>query len=139
VRRLHEGAKLPARKSDGAAGADLSATDLYEIPPGGKAIIRTGVAVEIPEGHEGQVRARSGISTEKQLLFLNGVGTIDSDYRGEVMLPVKNIGDELQIIHAGDRVAQLVIAPVIRPRYDWAEILSETVRSENGFGSTGVN
>jgi dUTP pyrophosphatase len=139
VRRLHAHAKLPVRKTDGAAGADLSAIDLYEIPPGGVAIIRTGISVEIPEGHEGQVRARSGLSAGKQLILLNGVGTIDSDYRGEIMVPVQNISRETQIIHAGDRIAQLVLQPVARPRYDWTESLSKTVRDNGGFGSTGLN
>jgi dUTP pyrophosphatase len=137
VRRLHAHAKLPVRKTDGAAGADLSAIDLYEIPPGGVAIIRTGISVEIPEGHEGQVRARSGLSAGKQLILLNGVGTIDSDYRGEIMVPVQNIGRDMQIIHTGDRIAQLVLQPVAMPRYDWAEALSETARDSGGFGSTG--
>jgi dUTP pyrophosphatase len=139
VQRLHTDARLPARKTDGSAGADLSVIEPYEIPPGGVAFLHTGLAVEIPEGHEGQVRARSGLSSGKQLILLNGVGTIDSDYRGEILVPVQNISCEFQFVYTGDRVAQLVICPVVRPRYDCAEILSETTRGGHGFGSTGVN
>jgi len=139
ARRMHPDARLPEVKSDGAAGADLSAADQYVIDPGQTAVIRTGVAVEIPDGFEGQVRARSGLSAKKELILLNGVGTIDADYRGEIMVPVKNIGDRCQAVHTGDRVAQLLVKPVNRCRFEWAEKLSETVRADGGFGSTGMN
>lgn len=139
VKRMHPEARLPEVKSDGAAGADLSAADQYVIDPGEVAVIRTGVAIEIPDGFEGQVRARSGLSAKKELILLNGVGTIDSDYRGEILVPVKNIGGRCQAVQPGDRVAQLLVKPVERCRFEWAEALSETVRADGGFGSTGMN
>jgi len=139
VRRMHPDAKLPDVKTAGSAGADIASVEQYVIDPGHVALIRTGLSLEIPEGYEGQLRARGGVSTKKQLILLNGVGTVDSDYRGEVLVPVKNIGDRCQAVQPGDRIAQLVVAPVPRCRFDWTEALSETARAAGGFGSTGVN
>lgn len=139
VRQMHREARLPEVKTAGSAGADLASVEQYVIDPGCVAVIRTGLSLEIPEGYEGQVRARSGLSAKKQLILLNGVGTIDSDYRGEVLVPVKNIGESCQAVQPGDRVAQLVIAPVARSIFDWSMELSETARADGGFGSTGMN
>lgn len=139
VRRMHPDAELPVYKSDGAAGADIRAAEQYVIDPDCVAIVRTGIALEIPDGYEGQIRSRSGISTGKNLLLLNGVGTVDADYRGELFVPLKNIGDRCQAVQPGDRVAQLFVKPVESRVFIWAEELSETVRADGGFGSTGVN
>lgn len=134
-----EGLELPAYATPGSAGCDLRAAlqaDLT-ITPGGRTLVPTGIAVAIPEGFEGQVRMRSGLAHDKGLALLNAPGTIDSDYRGEVRLIVANLGAEPVTLHRGDRIAQLVFAPVARARLDRVEKLSDTARSGRGFGSTG--
>ncbi|MCF8094454.1 MAG: dUTP diphosphatase [Desulfobacteraceae bacterium] len=136
---MHPDAQMPQVKTDGAAGADLAAVESCTVASGQVALVRTGIAMEIPQGYEGQVRSRSGISTAKQLILLNGIGTIDADYRGEIMVPVKNIGRERQEIEAGDRIAQLMIRPAPKFAFCWADELESTERGVGGFGSTGVN
>lgn len=136
---LSENARLPEFKTAGAACADLYAVSQHYLKPGEKDFIPTGVALQIPEGYEGQIRARSGISVKKQLILLNGIGTIDSDYRGEVMVPVQNIGTTYQVIDRGDRIAQITIKPVQRCAFVWTEALDETARGTGGFGHTGIN
>jgi dUTP pyrophosphatase len=138
VKRLHPEARLPEYKSNDAAGADLYACISGEItiPPFGVSLVPTGIAVEIPAGHQGEVRARSGLAIQEGLFVLNGPGTIDSDYRGEVKVILANFSKEPRTIHPSDRIAQLVITPVLQARFSEAE-LSETSRRENGFGSTG--
>jgi dUTP pyrophosphatase len=107
------------------------------ILPGGRTLVPTGVAVAIPEGYEGQVRMRSGLALQKGLILPNAPGTIDSDYRGEIRVVVANISGEPVSIERGDRIAQLVIAPVARARFDRVEALPESGRGDSGFGSTG--
>ncbi len=128
---------LPAYQTEGAAGMDLYADgmDLTIIQPGGLAAIPTNVAVEIPEGFEGQVRGRSGLAFKAGILGY--VGTIDSDYRGEIKALLFNAGDEPYHVHRGDRIAQLVISPVARVTLEQGEF-SETARGTAGFGSTGI-
>ncbi len=127
---------LPAYNSAGAAGLDLSADGNYVLPPGRIVAISTGLAVEIPVGFEGQVRGRSGLAFNHNI-FAPHIGTIDSDYRGEIKILLENRGTVSFEIKSGDRVAQLVIAPVARVTISLVSELTETVRGGNGFGSTG--
>ena len=138
IRRLNENARLPEYKSQFAAGADLYACldENVVIASHGTALIPTGFALEIPPGFQGEVRARSGLTLKEGLFVLNGPGTIDADYRGEVKIILANFSSEPRIIHHHDRIAQLVIMPVISAEFREDE-LSETNRRQNGFGSTG--
>jgi dUTP diphosphatase len=139
VKRLRPGAQIPAYQSANAAGmdlvADLGGTVL--IAPGQRRSIPTGIALEIPPGFEGQVRPRSGRAIREGLTLINTPGTIDADYRGEVMVLVVNLGDETLEIHPGDRIAQLVIAPVTRAEVVDADDLAPSGRGGGGFGHTG--
>ena len=133
-------AVLPQYESRGAAGMDLRAlldADI-SIPPLGRVKIPTGLKLEIPEGYEGQVRPRSGLAIKKGLTVLNSPGTIDSDYRGDLDIILINLGSEDIIIKDGERIAQLVIAPVCKADITEVNVLSETVRGGGGFGSTGA-
>jgi len=134
-----EGLELPSYATSGSAGCDLRAA--VEGPlvllPGSRALVPTGIAVAIPPGHEGQVRMRSGLALRHGLTLLNGPGTIDSDYRGEIGVILANLGTEPVTIARGDRIAQLVIAPVTRARLETVEELPATSRHTGGFGSTG--
>lgn len=134
-----EGLPLPAYETAGAAGMDLRAAiaEPVTLAPGERALISTGLRLEIPEGYEGQVRPRSGLAIRHGITLLNTPGTIDSDYRGLVQVVVINLGREAYTIHRGDRIAQLLITPVIRVTLETVEDLSETERGEGGFGSTG--
>jgi dUTP pyrophosphatase len=134
-----EGLALPAYATSGSAGCDLRAaiSESLTLLPGGRTLIPTGLAVAIPPGHEGQVRMRSGLALEKGLTLLNGPGTIDSDYRGEIRVIVANLGSDPVTISRGDRIAQLVFAPVSHARLAPVEELPPSSRSDGGFGSTG--
>ncbi len=129
----------PLYASPDAAGADLRAAvrEPLVVPPGGRALVPTGLTLEVPRGFEAQVRARSGLALKKGLALANGVGTIDADYRGEVGVIVVNLGAEPVAIARGDRIAQLVVAPVARALFARAEDLEGSARGEGGFGSTG--
>lgn len=133
------GLPLPAYETAGAAGMDLRAAlaEPVTLAPGERALINTGLRLEIPEGYEGQVRPRSGLAIRHGITLLNTPGTIDSDYRGLVQVVVINLGQAAYTIHRGDRIAQLLIAPVTRVTIETAEDLTETARGEGGFGSTG--
>ncbi|HEX7614610.1 MAG TPA: dUTP diphosphatase [Thermoanaerobaculia bacterium] len=130
----------PTYASPGAAGADLRAAvaEPLVVAPGARLVVPTGLVLEIPAGFEGQVRARSGLALKKGLALANGVGTIDADYRGEVGVLVVNLGDEPVTLARGERIAQLVIAPVARAVFEEASGLGETARGGGGFGSTGA-
>lgn len=135
---------LPSYETAGAAGADvrasLGAGEKLLIKPGERVLVPSGFSMEIPQGFEVQVRPRSGLSFKTGLMVLNSPGTIDSDYRGEVKIILGNLGKVDEVINHGDRVAQLVIAPVIQARYiESTEELSSTTRGAGGFGSTGKN
>lgn len=138
VQRLHPEARVPQYHSGEAAGADLYAciSDLLTVPAFGVVLVPTGLALEIPAGYQGEVRARSGLALKEGLFVLNGPGTIDSDYRGELKVILANFNAEPRMVRPFDRIAQLVIMPVIRATFEIAE-LSETHRDEGGFGSTG--
>ena len=135
-----ERAKAPSYGSEFAAGADLYAVTDGEvtIAPAETKFIRTGIAMEIPVGMVGLIYARSGLACKKGLAPANKVGVIDSDYRGEIMVALHNHGTEPQVIATGERIAQMVIAPFYTAEYTEVEELSDTVRGEGGFGSTGT-
>ena len=132
--------KLPAYATEGASGMDLCAylEEPMTLLPMERKLIPTGIYVEIPEGYEGQVRARSGLAIKKGIGLVNGIGTIDSDYRGELRVPLINWGGEPFEIQDGDRIAQLVIAKYERVQVEPVQELSDTDRGEGGFGHTGV-
>jgi dUTP pyrophosphatase len=134
-----EGLELPAYATPGAAGCDLRAAvaETLTLLPGGRSLVPTGIAVAIPEGYEGQVRMRSGLAIRHGLTLLNGPGTIDSDYRGEILVVLANLGAEPVTIARGERIAQLVMAPVARASLERVERLPPTSRNDGGFGSTG--
>jgi dUTP pyrophosphatase len=135
-----EGLPLPVYSTAGAAGADLCAAveDDLLLEPGERAAVPTGLVVEIPIGFEGQVRPRSGLAIRHGLTVVNAPGTIDSDYRGELKVLMVNLGSEPATIIRGERIAQLVIAPVTRAAFVESAELSPSERSDGGFGSTGV-
>lgn len=139
VKRLphSEGLELPAYATDGAAGMDVLAAEDVMLPPGGRHAVATGLAVAIPPGFEIQVRPRSGLALKHGVTVPNTPGTIDSDYRGELKVILINHGAEPFEIRRGDRVAQLVLAPVTRASWLKVEELDQTMRGEGGFGSTG--
>jgi dUTP pyrophosphatase len=133
-----DGLPLPAYATDGAAGMDVVAAEDLILPPGGRHAVATGFAMAIPPGYEVQVRPRSGLALKHGVTCLNTPGTIDSDYRGEVKVILANLGDAPFPIARGDRIAQLVPAPVQRADLDEVESLDETARGAGGFGSTGT-
>ena len=134
-----EGLELPRYSTDGSAGCDLRAAIEAEltITAGGRTLIPTGVAVAIPAGYEGQIRMRSGLAHDHGLALLNAPGTVDSDYRGEIRVIVANLGAEPATIRRGDRIAQLVFAPVVQGRFERVDELPKSARDAGGFGSTG--
>ena len=139
VKKLRSNAVLPTYGSGEAAGADLYACleEAVVVEPGRTAWIPTGIAMEIPKGCAGLVYARSGLACKKGLAPANKVGVIDSDYRGEITVVLHNHGSEAQTVSSGERIAQMVITPVLTPAYEEAEDLSDTDRGQGGFGSTG--
>ncbi|MEN3975475.1 dUTP diphosphatase [Emcibacter sp. SYSU 3D8] len=140
IRRLPhaEGLALPAYQTSQAAGADLTAAigEDVTIAPGERRLIPAGIAIGLPEGYEAQVRPRSGLALKQGVTVLNTPGTIDADYRGEVGVILINLGHEPFLIRRGDRIAQMIVAPVVQAEFHEAE-LSETARGAGGFGSTG--
>ena len=139
VKKLRPNAILPTYGSGEAAGADLYACleEAVVVEPGRTAWIPTGIAMEIPKGCAGLVYARSGLACKKGLAPANKVGVIDSDYRGEITVVLHNHGSEAQTVSSGERIAQMVITPVLTPAYVEAEDLTDTDRGQGGFGSTG--
>ena len=140
IKNRCEDLPLPERASSHAAGFDLRAAveAPVELPPGGRALIPTGISLGIPPGYEGQIRPRSGLAIRHGIALVNAPGTIDADYRGEVQVIAINLGIEPFTIRRGDRIAQLVIAPVIEVALEPVAELEETARGAGGFGSTGV-
>ncbi len=132
--------KLPCYESAGAAGMDVQAAVRGDLTllPGAVVLVPTGFAVAIPLGYEMQVRPRSGLAVKYGLTIVNSPGTIDSDYRGEVKIALINLGRKPFIIHRGDRIAQLVLAPVARASFTLVEALDQTSRAAGGFGHTGI-
>jgi dUTP pyrophosphatase len=132
-----EGLALPAYATAGAAGMDVLAAEDVTLAPGGRHAVATGVSVAIPEGYEIQVRPRSGLALKHGISVPNTPGTIDSDYRGELKVILINHGDEAFAIARGDRIAQLVLAPVTQAQWQEVSELDQTERGAGGFGSTG--
>ena len=139
VKLLDPRAKLPTYGTDHAAGADLYALTHgpVEIAPGGTALIRTGIAVAIPQGYMGLIFARSGLATKQGLAPANKVGVIDSDYRGELIVFLHNHSNRPHTIEDGERIAQMVITPCFTAQFQIVDELDETQRGSGGFGSTG--
>lgn len=135
------GLDLPRQQTAGAAGADLLAalgiSEVVTMPPGGRAIVPCGFAMALPPGYEAQVRPRSGLAAKHGVTVLNTPGTIDADYRGEIKVILINHGDEAFTIRRGDRIAQMVVAPVSAVNFAERETLDDTERGAGGFGSTG--
>jgi dUTP pyrophosphatase len=140
IQRLPNGGglPLPAYASDGAAGMDIVSAESLTLRPGSRHAVATGFAIAIPPGFEVQVRPRSGLALKNGITCLNSPGTIDSDYRGEVKVILANLSDEPFVINRGDRIAQLVPAPVQRAAFAEVAVLDDTARGAGGFGSTGV-
>ena len=139
IKKLRENAVVPTYGSEFAAGADLYAAteEAVTIAPGETKLIPTGIAMEIPVGYAGFIYARSGLASKKGLAPANKVGVVDADYRGEVMVALHNHGTTEQTIEAGERIAQMVIAPFITANFILSDSLEDTVRGAGGFGSTG--
>lgn len=139
IKRLDENAILPTYGTEYSAGADLYNLpgEAVEIAPHTTVLIHTGIALEIPEGYCGLIFARSGLATKRGLAPANKVGVIDADYRGEIMVALHNHRDTVAFVEGGERVAQLAIVPFLKAEFEVADELSDTVRGEGGFGSTG--
>ncbi len=136
-----EGLELPAYATQDSAGLDVRAAldEPLRLEPGSRALVPTGLQMALPQGYEAQIRPRSGLAFRHGITMLNTPGTIDADYRGEVKVLAVNLGDEPFEIRHGDRIAQMVIAPVIRAAVKGVEELPESERGEGGFGSTGTH
>jgi dUTP pyrophosphatase len=141
ILRLSHGADLPlpAYATAGAAGLDLRAAAAHTLKPGGRALIATGMAIALPPGFEAQVRPRSGLAVKHGVTVLNAPGTIDADYRGEIKVPLINLGTEDFTVARGDRIAQMVVAPVTTASLVEVDRLEQTERGPQGFGSSGRN
>ncbi|HYY77976.1 MAG TPA: dUTP diphosphatase [Actinomycetes bacterium] len=138
VRRLDPDLPLPAYAHPGDAGADLRAAEDVVLPPGGRAVVRTGVAVAVPDGYAGFVHPRSGLAVRHGITLVNAPGTIDAGYRGEIRVVLLNTDPaEPFKVNRGDRIAQLVVQPVASARFVAADELPPSPRGEGGFGSTG--
>ena len=141
LQKLNDAVTLPCYQTEGAAGMDLCAflQEPVTLKPLERRLIPTGLKMELPHGYEAQIRPRSGMSIKYGITLVNCVGTIDEDYRGELCVPVINLSDKEFSISNGDRIAQMVIAPVTRAAIEVVAQLSDTQRGEGGFGSTGVS
>jgi dUTP pyrophosphatase len=133
------GNALPEYATEGSAGMDLRAsiTEPLVLKPLERQLVPTGLFIELPAGHEAQVRPRSGLAVRQGITCLNSPGTIDSDYRGEIKVVLINLSGEEQTLHPGDRIAQMVIAPVEQVRWEEVEVINSTARNAGGFGHTG--
>ena len=139
VKKFNKKIKLPVYKTSGSSGMDIVAyvKKKITIRPSGIAIIPTGIALAIPKNYEIQIRPRSGLAAKKGITVLNTPGTIDSDYRGEVKVILINLSKKAFVVKSGDRIAQMILCPVIKGKLKEVNILPETVRGKGGFGSTG--
>jgi dUTP pyrophosphatase len=139
VLRLPHGADLPlpSYATPGSAGLDLRAAETVTLKPGSRALVATGISIALPGNFEAQVRPRSGLAIKHGITVLNSPGTIDADYRGEIKVPLINLGTEDFVINRGDRIAQMVVAPVMRVGLVEVDMLENTPRGASGFGSSG--
>ena len=141
IKIVSRSGQVPSYETSGSAGADLRAwlpDGPVTLQPGERRLISTGLFVELPPGIEAQIRARSGLSIKHGITMINGVGTVDSDYRGEWNVPLVNLGQEAYTIQDGDRIAQMVLARYEQAEFSLAEEINETERGAGGFGHTGV-
>ena len=130
--------KIPEYATPGSAGVDLCSMKYCILKPGELSLIPTGIKLAIPEGYEGQIRPRSGLALNHRIIIPNAPGTIDADYRGEIMVMLLNMGEDPFSISFGDRIAQLVFVPVARAKFEAVKELDQTRRGAGGFGSTGI-
>ena len=139
IKKLDPSVKLPEYKTSGASGLDLMAfiKEPIEIKPKTSSLIPTGLSVAFSENYEIQIRPRSGLAAKKNITVLNTPGTIDSDYRGEIKVIIYNHGDENFLVNSGDRIAQMILAPVVKMELEEVNNLPESIRGKGGFGSTG--
>ena len=139
ILRLSHGADLPlpSYATAGSAGMDLRSAEALALKPGARALVGTGIAIALPPNFEAQVRSRSGLAVKHGVTVLNAPGTIDADYRGEIKVPLINHGTEEFLIARGDRIAQMVVAPVTMAELVEVDVLDETMRGDGGFGSSG--
>ena len=138
IKLLNSNATIPSRQTDGSAGFDLYSSQTASVSSGCTFKIRTGIALQIPEGYVGLIFARSGLATKKGLRPANCVGVIDSDYRGEIIVALHNDSSDYADIKIGDRIAQLVVVPYVSPIIIQSDELDDTDRGSGGFGSTGT-
>jgi dUTP pyrophosphatase len=138
--RAERGALLPAYETEGSAGMDLRARidEPLTLAPMERALVPTGIFIELPAGYEAQVRSRSGLSVRSGIACVNGVGTVDPDYRGELKVPIVNLSDTDYKISDGDRIAQMIVARYERVEWEETDTLAETERGAGGFGHTGI-
>ena len=138
IKKVHPDASLPSYAHPGDAGMDVRSVEDVELAPGARALVHTGLVMILPQGWEAQVRPRSGLALKHGVTVLNTPGTIDAGYRGEVGVILANLGDAAFPVRKGDRIAQIVVAPVTTADIEEAEAVDETDRGAGGFGSTGV-
>jgi dUTP pyrophosphatase len=140
IKRLSKEVSLPKYETSGSSGMDLAAyiNNNVNLEPGKSEIIPTGISVAIPEGFEIQIRPRSGLAAKNKISVLNTPGTIDADYRGEIKVILINLSNKTFVIEKGFRIAQMVVCPIIQAQLEEVDELSETIRGEGGFGSTGT-
>ena len=140
IKRIGTQSGLPNYETLGSAGMDLSASlkETVVLEPGERQLIPTGIAIQLPQGYEAQVRPRSGLAVKYGIGMVNSIGTIDSDYRGEIKVPLINHGSEPFVIQPGDRIAQMIVARYERVEWEQVEDLDDTERGEGGFGHTGI-
>ena len=138
VKLDNELSKMPVKKFPTDSGADICSVESITIPVGERRVIHTGLHLDIPYGFEIQVRSRSGLAAKNGVFVLNGVGTIDKSYTGEIMVPLQNLGDKDFIIDVGDRIAQIVLAPIYGCVYEQVNEIEDTDRNSGDFGSTGT-
>ena len=139
VKKFDKNIKLPAYKTSGSSGMDLAAyiKNKIIINPGKSAMIPTGIAVAIPNNYEIQIRPRSGLAAKKGISVLNTPGTVDADYRGEIKIILINLSKKLFVVKSGDRIAQMILCPVVKGKFKEVKKLPRTIRGKGGFGSTG--
>ncbi|MEA4922646.1 MAG: dUTP diphosphatase [Eubacteriaceae bacterium] len=140
IRITSRSGKVPRYETEGSAGMDIRAyiDEDIVIEPGRRALVPTGLAIELPAGTEAQIRARSGLAVKKGIALINGVGTIDSDYRGEIKIALINLGDGSFTVKDGDRIAQMIIAKYEQVKLETVDALDDTERGSGGFGHTGI-
>ena len=139
IKKLSNSVSIPKYETSGSSGMDIAAhiENNIIINPGEKALVSTGLSVAIPKGYEIQIRPRSGLAAKKNITVLNTPGTIDADYRGEIKVILINLGKEKFVVENGERIAQMVVCPVVQANLEEVKELSETKRGSSGFGSTG--